>query len=87
MPTKAHRGAAMMRHVADIKSTHSSNNCEHYRRPLDVIMTTQPSSRIRGTLVSNGKDVVFLRNNVYRLYPRHSMSDAMMHVNLIVKGM
>ena len=47
MPTKAHRGAAMMRHVADIKSTHSSNNCEHHRRPLDVIMTTQPSSRRR----------------------------------------
>ena len=47
MPTKAHRGAAMMRHVADIKSTHSSNDCEHQRRPLDVIMTTQPSSRRR----------------------------------------
>ena len=47
MPTKAHRGAAMMRHVADIKSTHSSNDCEHHRRPLDVIMTTQPSSRRR----------------------------------------
>ena len=47
MPTKAHRGAAMMRHVADIKYTHSSNNCEHHRRPLDVIMTTQPSSRRR----------------------------------------
>ena len=30
MPTKAHRGAAMMRHVADIKFTHSSNNCEHH---------------------------------------------------------
>ena len=40
MPIKAHSGAAMMRHVADIKSIHSSNNCEHYRRPLDVIMTT-----------------------------------------------
>ena len=47
MPTKAHRGAAMMRHVADIKSILSSNDCEHQRRPLDVIMTTQPSSRRR----------------------------------------
>ena len=47
MPTKAHRGAAMMRHVADIKSIHSSNDCEHHRRPIDVVMTTQPSSRRR----------------------------------------
>ena len=56
MPTKAHRGAAMMRHVADIKSTHSSNDCEHQRRPLDVIMTTQPSSRRR--LAEGARSVV-----------------------------
>ena len=46
----------MMRHVADIKSTHSSNNCEHHRRPLDVIMTTQPSSRRR--LAEGARSVV-----------------------------
>ena len=46
MPTKAHRDAVMMRHVADIKSTHSSNNCEHHRHPLDVVMTTQPTAPV-----------------------------------------
>ena len=48
-------------------------------------VSANPRMYIRGTL-SNGKDVVFLRNNVYRLYPINPMSDAMMYVKLIVKG-
>ena len=45
-----------------------------------------PRMYIRGTLLSTGKDVVFLRNNVDRLYPRNPMSEDVTHVKVTVKG-
>ena len=41
-----------------------------------------PRMYIRGTLLSRGKDVVFLRNNVDRLYPRNPMSEDVTHVKV-----
>ena len=40
-------GTTVMRHDADTRSLHSNNDWEHQQRPLDVVMTTQPSSRRR----------------------------------------
>ena len=45
-----------------------------------------PRMYIRGTLLSTGKDVVFLRNNVDRLYPRNPMSEDVTYVKVTVKG-
>ena len=47
MTAEALGGTTVMRHDADTRSIHSNNDWEHQQRPLDVVMTTQPSSRRR----------------------------------------
>ena len=47
MTSEAHGGTAVIQNDADTTSVHSGNDSWRWKRPLDVVMTTQPSFRRR----------------------------------------
>ena len=76
-------------HVGDVVMIKTKSGEEYDVLVSDTTLRgvcADPRMYIRGTLLSTGKDVVFLRNNVDRLYPRNPMSEDVTHVKVAVKG-